>query len=188
VVSRLVERKGIGNVIEAVAELPGVELVIAGGPPASLLADDPEAMRFARLAESLGLGDRFELLGAVERTDVPALLRSADVVACCPWYEPFGMVAVEAMACGVPVVATNVGGLAESVIQGETGLLVNPRSPDDIASAIWSLLQDRRSAKRMGRTAAALSARYSWKNVAAQTLLAAERTMNRRTSTVKPGQ
>jgi len=185
VVSRLVERKGIGNVIEAVATLPDVELVIAGGPPASLLADDAEAMRFAALARSLGLGDRFELLGAVDRCDVPALLRSADVVACCPWYEPFGLVAVEAMACGVPVVATNVGGLAESVIHGETGLLVNPRSPDDIASAIQTLLRDRRRARRMGRTGAALSGRYSWKNVAAQTLLVADRLTARR-SIVKP--
>src|SRR5439155_2044170 len=112
VLSRLVERKGIGNVIEAAAALPDVELVIAGGPPLGMVDDDPEAMRFRRLAEAHGITSRVDLRGAVPRDRVPELLRSADVVACCPWYEPFGLVAVEAMACGVPVVASAVGGLA----------------------------------------------------------------------------
>jgi glycosyltransferase involved in cell wall biosynthesis len=95
------------------------------------------------------------------------------------------MVAVEAMACGAPVVATSVGGLAESVIHGETGLLVNPRSPDAIAWALHTLLEDRKRARRLGRTGAALSGRYSWKNVAAQTMHVADRISSGR-STVKP--
>src|ERR671913_424072 len=79
---------------------------------------------------------RVRLLGGVARADLPDLLRSADVVACCPWYEQFGMVAVEAMACGVPVVASDVGGLAESVQDGVTGLLVPARRPDRIPHAL----------------------------------------------------
>jgi hypothetical protein len=89
-----IERKGIGNVISALAELPGVELVVAGGPARADLPRHPEARRFVGLAERLGVADRVELRGAVARDEVPGLLRSADVVACCPWYEPFGLVAV----------------------------------------------------------------------------------------------
>lgn len=179
VVSRLVERKGIGNVIAAVAQLPEVELVIAGGPPAGLVADDREARRFLLMAERLGMADRIELRGAVDRADVPALLRSADVVACCPWYEPFGMVAVEAMACGVPVVATRVGGLAETVVDGGTGLLVPPRDPDAIAVALRRLLVDDALRRRMGRAAVERSRRYGWPLVADATLRVAQELLAR---------
>jgi D-inositol-3-phosphate glycosyltransferase len=170
VLSRLVERKGIGNVIAALRALPEVELVIAGGPPAGLVADDAEARRFLALAASLGVADRVELRGSVDRDGVPALLRSADVVACCPWYEPFGMVAVEAMACGVPVVATRVGGLAETVVDGRTGLLVPPRNPEAIAGAIGRLLREPGLRARMGRAAVERSRRYGWPLVAGRLL------------------
>jgi D-inositol-3-phosphate glycosyltransferase len=170
VVSRLVERKGIGNVIAALAQLPDVELLVAGGPPAGFVDSDREAARFATLAAEHGVADRLELLGAVPREEVPDLLRSADVVACCPWYEPFGLVAVEAMACGVPVVASAVGGLAETVVDGETGLLVEPRSPRAIASAISSLLADEPLRRTLGRGGAARARRYGWDRIAAETL------------------
>lgn len=167
--SRLVERKGIGNVIEAIAMLPGVELVIAGGPPAPLVDDDPEAARFAALARELGVDDRVEIVGGVAREHVPALMRSADVVACCPWYEPFGMVAVEAMACGVPVAASKVGGLAETVIDGVTGVHVPPRAPDRIASSLATLLTDDRLRTAMGRAGVRRARRYGWPRIATET-------------------
>ena len=148
------ERKGIGNVINAVADLSDVELVIAGGPPADLLATDHEANRFQRLAEELGVADRVRLLGALDRESVPAFLRSADVVACCPWYEPFGLVAVEAMACGVPVVASAVGGLAETVVHGVTGMHVAPRTPAAIRSALSAILDDDELRRNMGAAGA----------------------------------
>ncbi len=170
VVSRLVERKGIGNVIAAVAQLPDVELVIAGGPPAAMLDDDDEARRFQSLAASLGVADRVELRGAVPREAVPPLLRSADVVACCPWYEPFGLVAVEAMACGVPVVASAVGGLAESVADGVTGILVAPRQPRGIAEALGRLLGDERRRRAMGAAGLRRAQRFGWGRIAEQTL------------------
>jgi glycosyltransferase involved in cell wall biosynthesis len=170
VVSRLVARKGIGNVIAALPELPGVELVVAGGPPAGLVEADGEARRFLALARELGVDDRVQLLGAIRREEVPALLRSADVVAACPWYEPFGLVAVEAMACGVPVVASAVGGLAETVVHDCTGLLVEPRSPSSIAIAVRRLLSDDDRRRAMGRAGAARATQYGWDRIAARVL------------------
>jgi D-inositol-3-phosphate glycosyltransferase len=168
-VSRLVERKGIGNAITALAGVPDTELVIAGGPPGGLVDTDHEAQRFLALAERCGVADRVHVLGGLARDDVPALLRSADVVVCCPWYEPFGMVAVEAMACGRPVVATSVGGLAENVRHGDTGVLVPPRRPDAIARALRRLLADDECAAAMGARGRDRAQHYSWPMVAART-------------------
>ena len=139
---RLVERKGIGNAVTALAELPGVELHVAGGPDAASLDADPEARRLRALARSLGVEDRVVLRGRVDREAMPPLLRSADVVVCAPWYEPFGIVPLEAMACGVPVVATAVGGQIDSVVHGVTGVHVPPRDPGALAAALRELLAD----------------------------------------------
>ena len=141
-VGRLVPRKGFDTVIRALAAVPDAELVVVGGPAAGDLADDPEAVRLRRLAERLGVADRVRLVGAVPRPDMPALLRSADLVVCAPWYEPFGLVPLEAMACGVPVVATAVGGFLDTVVDGVTGILVPPQRPDRLAAAIRKLLAE----------------------------------------------
>ena len=170
VVSRLVERKGIADVIQAVRDVPDTELLIAGGPPEPMTDDDPEVARFRAMADRAGVADRVTFLGALQRDDVPTLMRSADAVLCCPWYEPFGLVAVEAMACGVPVVVSAVGGLAETVVDGVTGLHVPPRSPSAVAGALRRLLGDRREARRMGRAGARRSQRFGWDRIAAETL------------------
>jgi D-inositol-3-phosphate glycosyltransferase len=171
VVSRLVERKGVGNVVTALADVPGAELVIAGGPAECDLIHNDEARRLMQLAEDAGVADRVRLRGRVERADLPALLRSADAVLCVPWYEPFGIVALEAMACGVPVVATAVGGLVDTVVDGVTGIHVPPRSPDRMAAAVNCLLEDPGLRRRLG-TAGARRARrrYGWNRVAQSTL------------------
>ena len=127
-VGRLVVRKGVDDVIRTLPQLPEAHLVIAGG---STSPEDEDAGRLRSLAARLEVSDRVELIGPVDHEDVPALLRSADVVACVPWYEPFGMVALEAMACGVPVVASSVGGLRHLVVDQVTGLHVPPRDPPE---------------------------------------------------------
>jgi glycosyltransferase involved in cell wall biosynthesis len=98
------------------------------------------------------------------------LLRSADTVCCTPWYEPFGLVAVEAMACGVPIVATRVGGLAETVRDGVTGCLVPPRDPTAIADALRRILHQPDLALSMRAQAVRRAERYGWDLVAARTL------------------
>jgi D-inositol-3-phosphate glycosyltransferase len=171
VVSRLVERKGIGNVITALAELPETELVIAGGPPADRLDQDPEARRLTALAERFGMAGRVRLRGQVEPGDLPALYRSADLVVCVPWYEPFGIVPLEAMACGVPVVASAVGGLVDSVVDGVVGVHVPPRRPDLLARALAGLLADPARRAALGAAGARRARRrYGWDRIARATL------------------
>ncbi|RAS70388.1 glycosyltransferase involved in cell wall biosynthesis [Lentzea atacamensis] len=166
-VGRLVPRKGFDDLIAALALVPDTELVIAGGPPD--LQADPEAQRLLAFAEARGVADRVHLIGHVARTDMPALLRSADVVACVPWYEPFGIVPLEAMACGVPVVASAVGGLTDTVVHGVTGVLTPPRDPKALGRVLRRLLADR--SRRMAFGIAGqdrVDARYTWDGVAAR--------------------
>jgi glycosyltransferase involved in cell wall biosynthesis len=113
-------------------------LLIAGGADAT---PEPEHDRLAAFAERLGVADRVRFIGQVARTAMPALLRSADLVVCSPWYEPFGIVPLEAMACGVPVVASAVGGMLDTVIDGVTGAHVPPRDPGALAEVIGPLLE-----------------------------------------------
>ena len=171
VLSRMVPRKGIGDAIDAMAELPGAQLVIAGGPPLSALPQDAEGRRLLELASRRGVADRVEFRGQIDRTAVPALLRSADAVLCVPWYEPFGIVPLEGMACAVPVVATPVGGLIDTVVHGQTGLHVPPRNPKAIAAAARQLLTAPGFARKLGEAGARRAReRYGWDAVARTTL------------------
>jgi D-inositol-3-phosphate glycosyltransferase len=173
VVSRLVERKGIGNVVTALGDLPGAELVVAGGGDTDDLRRDSEARRLTSHARATGVSDRVELRGRIDRDAVPMLLRSADVVVCVPWYEPFGIVPLEAMACGIPVVASAVGGLVDSVVDGVTGIHVPPRRPDRVAEAMRDLLADPALRARLGAAGVKRArARFSWARVADATLAA----------------
>jgi len=175
-VGRLVERKGIGNVVTALGLLraaggPDIELLVAGGPEAAALDTCAEAIRLRRLAADAGVADRVSLLGRVGRRELPALLRSADLVVCVPWYEPFGIVPLEAMACGVPVVASAVGGLVDTVVDGATGVHVRPRDPAGLAIVLERLLADRPGLRTLGAAAARRARnRYSWDRIAAMTL------------------
>jgi glycosyltransferase involved in cell wall biosynthesis len=173
VVTRLVERKGVGNVIEALADVPSTELVVAGGPDRADLSSDLEVRRLRALARAKGVEDRVELRGALARTEVAPLLRSADVVACVPWYEPFGIVPLEAMACGIPVLASAVGGLIDTVVDGVTGVHVPARSPERIAEALRSLVTDAEWRRALGEAGAERArTRYSWPTIAGATLRA----------------
>jgi glycosyltransferase involved in cell wall biosynthesis len=162
-VGRLVPRKGFD---------------LAGGPEKGDLAEDEEAQRLLALAERFGVADRVRMPGQISRRNMPALLRSADVVVCTPWYEPFGIVPLEAMACGVPVVAAAVGGLIDTVVDGVTGTLVPPRRPEALACALRDLLADQAARDGFGIAGHdRVHSRYSWDRIAADMLRAYGRAM-----------
>jgi D-inositol-3-phosphate glycosyltransferase len=126
------------------------------------------------------VADRVRLIGQVARADMPALLRSSDLIVCSPWYEPFGIVPLEAMACGVPVVASAVGGMLDTVVDSVTGALVPPRDPAALAEVICPLLA---SPSRRAEFARAGLERvrscYSWDRVAADTAAVYQQTARR---------
>lgn len=170
-VGRLLPRKGFDTMIEALPHIPDAEYLIIGGPDAKCMQHDPELRRLGALAAELGVADRVKFLGAISHADMPAMLRSADVVTCTPWYDSFGLVPLEAMACGVPVVSSAVGGMLDTVVQDVTGRLVTPRRPRECAEAVMAILRDsfrRRSFGLAGRDRAC--ARYSWDRISADTL------------------
>jgi glycosyltransferase involved in cell wall biosynthesis len=169
-VGRLVERKGVETAIRALVRLPDAELVVAGGPAVSELDGDREACRLRKVAAEVGVAERLVMLGGVPPADVPALLRSADVAVFTPWYEPFGIAPVEAMACGLPVVATPVGGIVDTVADGVTGEHVPPRRPDVLAATLRALLDDPARLAAYGRAGVERArSGYSWEHVAART-------------------
>jgi glycosyltransferase involved in cell wall biosynthesis len=175
-VGRLVPRKGFDLAIRALRLVPGAELMIVGGPQRGELRTDPEARRLRGEALRYGVADRVGLTGRVDRSAMPPLLRSADIALCTPRYEPFGMAALEAMACGVPVVATAVGGLTDTVAEGASGELVRRPTPARLARVLRALLADptRLAGYRIGGVDRA-RARYSWQRVAEDTEAAYDR-------------
>ncbi|WP_104781638.1 MULTISPECIES: glycosyltransferase [Streptomyces] len=167
---RLVPRKGTAVTVAALARLPGTELVVVGGPPAGRLDGDPEVRRLRDLARDAGVADRVRFTGALPSEEVPALLRSADVVVCPADYEPFGIVPLEAMACGVPVVASAVGGQLDTVADPGTGRLVPPGDPAALAGAVAGLLADPEARAACGAAGRRrVLSRYGWGHVAAAT-------------------
>jgi D-inositol-3-phosphate glycosyltransferase len=174
-VGRLVPRKGYEIIIEALTWLPETELLIAGGAGGGDATPEPEHDRLAAVAERLGVADRVRLVGQVARADMPALLRSADLVVCSPWYEPFGIVPLEAMACGVPVVASAVGG---TVVDGQTGRLVTPRDPVALAEVLGPLLEAPGCRAEFAQAGLdRVRTCYSWDRVAADTAAVYQQTV-----------
>src|ERR1700761_2943978 len=169
-IGRLVERKGAATAIAALAQVPEAELVVAGGPDRADLAGDAGYQALRAAAARHGVTDRVVFTGGVRRADMPGLIRSADVGVCTPWYEPFGIVPLEAMACGVPVVASAVGGLTDTVVDRATGWLVPPPAPGALARARRALLADPAQRAAMGAAGRdRVEQWYAWPRVAAQT-------------------
>ncbi len=166
-VGRVVPRKGVDTVIEAFALLPerlDARLVIVGGDPGAAA----EFARLEALAERLGLEDRVAFAGSRPQGDLRLYFAAADAAVSVPHYEPFGMTPLEAMACGIPVVGSRVGGIKTSVADGETGYLVPPKDPRALARRLLPLLSDAALRDRMGRAARRrVEERYTWEHVAA---------------------
>jgi glycogen(starch) synthase len=165
-VGRLEYEKGAQDAIDALALLrPDVHLVLVG------IGGRHDAL--AAQASAAGLGDRVHLVGRLGDATVAALLGAADVALVPSRYEPFGLVALEAMAAGTPVVVTRTGGLGDLVRPGETGLVVPPATPRALAQAVGHLLDDPVGSRAMAQRAWLDAAeRFGWDAVAARTLQA----------------
>ncbi|MXP63764.1 glycosyltransferase [Roseomonas sp. M0104] len=137
---RLHRNKGFDMLLRALPLLPGAALTIAG--------EGPERAALARLAAQLGVADRVQLLGW--RRDSGALLAACDVFVCSSRHEPLGNIVLEAWSAGRPVVAVAAQGPSELIRDGETGLLVPPESPEGLAAAIRTLLQEPERRAAMG--------------------------------------
>jgi D-inositol-3-phosphate glycosyltransferase len=161
---RLQPHKGPDIAIEALAHLPSdVHLVVVGGPSGAGL-DHPEAL--LDLAGRRGVAERVTFLPPVAQSELADWYVAADVV-CVPSHsESFGLVALEAQACGTPVVAAAVGGLTTAVVDGVTGLLVNGHAAADYARALGALLDDPMLRGTMGAKAAVHAAEFSWETTA----------------------
>ena len=161
-VGRIQPLKAPDIVLRAAAKLPGVHVVVAGGPSGSGLAA-PGGL--VRLADELGIAERVTFLPPQSRPDLATLYQAADLVAVPSYSESFGLVAVEAQACGTPVVAAAVGGLPVAVRDGITGTLVAGHDVGQWADAIDDLLRmDAPRADWLSRAAAAHAATFSWEN------------------------
>ncbi len=189
-VGRLSPEKGVHVLIEAFAALArrraDVVLTLAGpaavaarefivfeggDPRLRALYDGPAPPDVARALAALpdAIRARVRCAGALPHDEVGALYRAATIaVVPSVWPEPFGMPAVEAMACGVPVVASRTGGLPETIVDGETGVLVEPGDAGALAAALEELLREPGRAAELGRAARARAARFAWDAVARQ--------------------
>ncbi|MBD2178640.1 glycosyltransferase family 1 protein [Pseudanabaena sp. FACHB-1998] len=172
-VGRFDERKGIETLVRAFAllkeyDLPHLKLVIVGGSSANM-PDGDERERIEHIVDELGLRDSTVFTGRIGHDILPFYYTAADVCVIPSHYEPFGLVAIEAMACGVPVVASNVGGLTFTILPEETGLLVPPKDVVAFANGIHRILFDELWVRKMRKQASAnVNQRFSWTGVTIQ--------------------
>lgn len=160
-VKALEDKYGIADLVKGFAmfhkEYPNSELLITG--------DGPQRKEYEELAVQLGISDITTFTGKVPNTEVPTIIRSMSIFAVPSTEdsESFGVAAVEAMACGVPVVVSNVGGLPEVVVKDVTGIVTDKESPDQLAAAFIKLAQDNNLRMGMGQAGVNhVKDNYSW--------------------------
>lgn len=164
-VGRIEPLKGVDILIGAAAQLHGQEdfyLLIVGGDGHAR----SEMTHLQRLASGLGIDHHVSFIGPVDHERLPLFYNAADVCVVPSFYESFGLVAVEAMACGTPVVASRVGGLTVTVRDGETGYLVPWQCAEPFAERLELLLGNRELRRALGRTAREQMQRFCWASVA----------------------
>ena len=178
-VGRMLPRKDIRNVIRALAILTQhyesvaktVKLMVVGGETVD--ADPvatPEIGVLQRLAAELGVSDQFYCVGKRQQDMLRYYYSAGDVVVTTPWYEPFGLTPLEAMACARPVIGSAVGGIPYTVVNGETGFLVPPRNPEKLAERLYQLLTQPELRQRMGQAARLrVEQEFTWPVVAMRT-------------------
>lgn len=169
---RLVPRKGVDDAIRGFARATAESrertllLIVGGSAPDGSVIDSGEGARLRDVAIEEGAADRVRFLGGRSRDSLRYFYSASDVFVSVPWYEPFGITPLEAMACGVPVLGSRVGGLKHTVVDGKTGLLVEPHDPDAVAQALTRLLADAPMRERMGAAGRErVNAEFTWERV-----------------------
>jgi D-inositol-3-phosphate glycosyltransferase len=168
-VGRLDPLKGLDLLLHIVAgmeEWRDLRLLIVGGDP----EQEPEAARLRQMAQEMGLGERVRFEGAVPQEQLPLYYNSAAALVMPSYYESFGLVALEAMACGTPVVAARVGGLASLVRDWDTGCLVPGHCPAPFIQRLETLLSHPDLRRSMGEAAHRYARGFGWDTVARRTL------------------
>jgi D-inositol-3-phosphate glycosyltransferase len=177
-VGRLEAFKGTHVLLRAMARLrdvPNLRLVVVGGGG----NEDPEASALHQLAEEMGVAGRVLWQYAVPQEALPDYYAAADVCAVPSYHESFGLVALEAMACGTPVVAASVGGLRSLVVDGVTGLLVDPNTPELFAQRLQTVLDDPAMQSSMSIAAHQRAALFPWSTAASEVASAYRQVMTR---------
>lgn len=170
---RMVPRKGVENVIRAAALLKAkisrLRLLIVGGESSE--PDEtvtPEIGRLKGIAHSLGIDSLVTFTGRKQSDELAYYYSASDIFITTPWYEPFGITPLEAMACGVPVIGAKVGGIKYTVKEGETGLLVPAKNPEALREAVLRLYADEELRKQMSHHAIArVKQLFTWEKVTA---------------------
>lgn len=176
-VGRLLPRKDVRNIVRALAALarthpalPARLLVVGGESVAPDPAVTPELGALQALAAELGVADRITFAGKRQPSELRDYYSAGDVVVTTPWYEPFGLTPLEAMACGRPVIGSAVGGITFTVRDGVTGYLVPPRDPDALAARLADLFTQPALRTRVGVAARARVERnFTWATVSRRT-------------------
>lgn len=175
-VTSLTEAGGADRLVEAMTRLPEAELLLVSTSEDLGVALDENARRIELLAKEAGVDDRVHLTGPVERKELPRLLRSADVYVSAASYEPYGGAVLEAMACGLPVVATATGATPGAVLHRTSGVLMRFGRPDEVARAVRAVLGTPTMSTAYGIAAVDRArSRFTWQRIAVETELVYER-------------
>ncbi|AOZ10605.1 glycosyltransferase family 4 protein [Cupriavidus malaysiensis] len=179
---RLVPRKGIDNVVRALARmrqrdgLPARLYIVGGNSVRPSTTATPEIGRLRDIAASEGVANHVTFVGRRERAALRQYYCAADVFVTTPWYEPFGITPVEAMACAVPVIGSAVGGIRSTVVDGRTGFLVPPNDPDALAERALRLASQPSLAEKMGMAGwRRAQSHFTWADVACRLAAVYER-------------
>jgi D-inositol-3-phosphate glycosyltransferase len=173
-VGRIEPLKGVDTLIQAMSclqlrEKQRVHLAIIGGDPAASPREmSAEMARLQKLCDDLSVGQTVVFLGKRDQDRLPYYYSAAELVVMPSHYESFGMVALEAMACGTPVVASEVGGLGYLVRDGETGFTIPDQEPEQLCEKISWLLNDPELHATMSQRAVEYAQDYAWEKIATQ--------------------
>ncbi|MCL0029817.1 glycosyltransferase [Dehalococcoidia bacterium] len=168
-VGRIDPLKGIENLLVTVSNLSRthhLKLIVAGGGDKT----HSEVERLKGLSRQLQIDDQVAFLGSMSQEDLPQLYNAADVCVVPSYYESFGLVALESLACGTPVVATRVGGVESLIRQGKTGYIVAGNAPQTLADTIATLFSGQSNGIRSASYIRGSVAGFNWSNIAAAML------------------